>query len=302
MTTLDAELRKQSAVERTTIRSRFPARHLRLVVFFPPGYEPTDTPQIVAGMPTAKLPMEDEPQMPAETARVTRSFFYDRRRGCAIVNVERALPVFQYVLEWKLPPPPSSQMNQAIRAREQVRGLLGLGNRERERLDSRLETIKNAVCREHLGWGKNKPRTVHLSLSVFDQSRSVTQVACATFVKETNREIELPWGAGLIGWVMRRRRPVFVDTMEQGTAGIYRSNPARPERHVLCVPLPLPSDSKYRTELLLDPSIPCAVASLSCADESGKLERLKEPSGQLLGAVSSELAEKILDVITRESL
>jgi hypothetical protein len=52
---------------------------------------------------------------------------------------------------------------------------------------------------------------------------------------------------------------------------------------------------------LLDPSIPCAVAALSCVDERGNLERLKV-SGDLMGAVSSALLEKILDMITRESL
>jgi hypothetical protein len=302
MTTLDAKLRNHPELERTSIRARFPTRHLRLAVFFPNGYAPTDTPQIIASQPSdISLPIDAWPENPTETARVAPCFFYDKGKGCAILNVERALPVFHYVLSWKLPPPPAPELTEAIRAKEQVRGLLGLGTRERERLDSRLASIRDSVCLTHLGWRRNRPRTVNLSLLVFDETRAFTRVVCATFTEGPALNVKLPWGVGVVGWVMRRRRPALVDVMARGTAGIYRSVPGQEERYLLCVPLPLPSDSDRRSELLLDPSIPCAVAALSCVDERGNLERLKV-SGDLMGAVSSALLEKILDMITRESL
>jgi Caspase domain len=312
MTTLDAKLRNHPALEYTSIGARFPARHLRLVVFFPHGYAPTDTPWIVAYQPTdASLPLDKWPENPAETARVAHGLFYDKGKECAVLNVERASPVFRYVLRWRLSPPPDSQFTEAIRAREQVRGLLGLGPRDLERLDSYLGSIRDVVCRKYLGWRRNRSRTVNLSLFVFDETRAVARVVCATFTDDASRKVvEFPWGAGVVGWVMRRRRPALVDVMDREAAGIYRHVPGwRDERYVLCVPLPLPSDADRRTELLHDPSIPCAVASLSCVDESGNMERLKgserpenPSSATLMGNVSSELAEKILDVITRQSL
>jgi hypothetical protein len=199
-------------------------------------------------------------------------------------------------------------LTEATRAREQVRGLLGLGNRERDRLETRLASIRDAVCRTHLGWRKGRPRKVCLSLLVFDESRGITRVVCTT-TDGPHRKVELPWGAGVVGWVMRRRRPSFVDTSDRGTAGIYRPVPgSAEERYLLCVPLPLPSDSDRRSELLFDPSIPCVVVTLSCVDDSGNMERLKGSKaaentspGVLVGAVASDLAEKVLDIITRES-
>jgi len=124
------------------------------------------------------------------------------------------------------------------------------------------------------------------------------------------RAVSFPWGTGVAGWVMRRRHPTFVDTRDSHGAGIYRIVPGvPPERHLLCVPLPLPSNSARRAEVLANPAVPCLVAALGCMDESGNLALLKEavepgaaPSDNLLGRVSSALAGRLLEIVTRETL
>jgi hypothetical protein len=123
------------------------------------------------------------------------------------------------------------------------------------------------------------------------------------------RKSERPWGADVVGWVMRRRRPTFVDVNDRGRAGIFQPVQGVAQRYLLCVPLPLPSACEQRTKLLLDPSIPCIVASLNCVDETGNFERMNQgqgpdddSSGTLMGAVASELALKVLDKLTRERI
>jgi hypothetical protein len=303
MTTLDAKLRKHEEWERTGMRARFPARILRLVVWFPDGYAPVEPPRVTASLEKAgaSFPIERWPEDTEETKRVLPGFLYDRARCCAILNVERALPTFNYVISWKLPAPPSSQLTDAIRAKEQVRGLLDLGKRDRERLDARLESIRDNVGKTHLGWPKKRrPRTVDLSLFAFDEDRGCARVVCATFVDSPRRDVKLPWGTGGVGWTMRRRRPRFVNVKDTREGGIYHSVPGIDEHFVLCVPIPLPSETSRRAELLHDPSVPCAVAALSCGDHSGNLERLKGTDE--MGTVSDELLEKILEMVTRTPL
>ncbi|HTT75671.1 MAG TPA: caspase family protein [Candidatus Binataceae bacterium] len=297
MTTRESKLRKHPELEQTSIRGQLPARRLRLVVFWPQGYAPMDKPKITASVPNAldlstnKWP-EDRPEDHEETARVAQGFFYDKNMGCGVLNVEHALPQYHYVLSWKLPEPPTSQLTEAVYAREEVRRLLHLESSQRQWLNSRLEVIRDGVARRYLGWHENQPKTVKLSVFVFDQEQAAARIVAATFVP--SQTSKFPWGTGVVGWAMRRRRPVFVDISDGVTAGIYRAVPESEERHLLCVPVPLPSTSDNRNELLLDPSVPCLVVSLSCTDDSGNLERLKVDQ-KLLGDVCSELVEKILD-------
>ncbi|HEX4260626.1 MAG TPA: hypothetical protein VHY76_05960 [Acetobacteraceae bacterium] len=307
VTLLDAKLRGEPEIEKTSIRPRFPARYLRLIVSFPAGYAPPETPQVSALLPAEGRPLDEWEEDAEETARIAPGFHFDAARAWAILQIERALPRFEYTMKWHLPAQPESQMEEAPRAREEVRNLVALGTRERTLLGNRLAAIRDAVCRQPLGWRDDQPRNVHLALLVFDEDRAVTEVVAAT--DGPGRTLGLPWGAGLVGWVMRRRRPVFVDTRQRGASGIYRAVPSLPmERYVLCVPLPLPSDSGRRGELLLDRSIPCAVASLSCVDESGNMARLMGPKpaasvapGTLLGGIASGLAGAVLDLLADAS-
>ena len=302
MTTRDAELRNHDCMEQTSISATYPARHLRFVVVFPSGYAPTETPQITAYRPTdVDRPIADWPEHATETARVAPGLFYDGSRECAILSVERALPCFHYMLRWKLPPQPDPDSEAAIRAREQVRDLLGLERQERARLDERLTEIRDVVCQQHLGVRKDRRKTVHVSLLVFDQNSTRTRIVAST-LDSAARDVALPWGVGVVGWVMRRRRPAFVDTKDRGGAGIYRTVPGWPaERFVLCVPLPLPSSAAQRDENLRNPAIPCAVASLGCLDENGNMERLKE-AGRLGSASSGDLMRRIADELMAMTL
>ncbi len=305
MTRLDARLRNHAEIERSMIRAGLPTRHLRMVVVFPSGYAP-DQARITAHPPTdGSVPIERWPEDATETARVSPCLFYDRALGCAVFQIERALPTFHYVLSWKLPPPPTPESEASLRAREQVRSLLSLPADQVGRLDRCLGEIRDWICLNHLGLRADRAGAVNLALLAFNESetQAVTQVVAATFADEASRQVALPWGVGLVGWAMRRRSPVFIDVRDPAAAAIYRQVPgAAKERYVLCVPLPLPSHFDLRQDLMLDRSVPCVVASLSCADERGNLERLKQPDGNLLGKISSALVDKMLDAITRETV
>src|SRR5262249_17894723 len=148
----------------------------------------------------------------------------------------------------------NSQMTETALAREQVRHLLNLTNQDRGRLDTHLGTLRDQIGQTHLGWMSRKPQAVNLSLFAFDEGRSVMRVISTTFIDQARRSFELPWGAGVVGWTMRRRRPSFVDVNDRGDAAIYLRVPGIDERYVFCVPIPLPSSSE-RPELIQDPSV-----------------------------------------------
>lgn len=309
MTPLDADQRGHAPVEDTTIRAAYPAQILRLAVFFPRGYQPAEM-RVVARCPTdVDLPVSKWPEDAEETARVAPYLFFDRDRGCAMLTVERSFPEHHYVLSWRLPTPPEPPWAEMIQARDQVRVLLNLGAREREAVEAMLSSIRDEVCRTSFRCPPRRKPNMHLSLLAFDEAAAVTRVVCTT-MDGAGRDVTFPRGAGVVGWVMRRRRPAFVDTRDSHTYGIYRTaEGVAQERHLLCVPLPLPSDSDRRSELLLNPAMPCLVTALSCVDDSGNMGLLKEPAGStgvsskgLLAAVSSDLAGKLLDLVSRETL
>ena len=301
MTTQDGHFRGQGDMEHSGIGPRYPARHLRLSVLFPRRYAPAGAPKIIARV---KREGEDEqpgkwPVDEAETERLRNSVFWDQDRGLAVLSVERASPRVHYQLEWPLPPPPKpSDPDAAIRAREQVRALLKLGQSERDRLDERLVDIRDAVCEAHFDLERGAARSVALALLLFDNK--VMRIAGATFKLGASRDLTLRWGTGVAGAVMRRRAPHYVDVADAASSGIYRQVPGDiNERFVLCVPVPLPSTDAKAASLLRDPSMPCGILSLSCADENCNFERLNEPTGAAVGNVSSDLAARVVELISQ---
>ena len=309
MTTSDAELRGHPGVEHTTVGARYPIRHLRLAVFFPAGYQPMGI-RVEARRTEASRPLEQCKEDTDETARVTPNLFFDRDRGFVVLSMERYLPEYHYLLRWKLPDPPAPPpWNEVTQARDQVQELLDLGARPRSDLERGLCAIRDAVCEEHLGWGRNRQPKARLSLLAFDEAARTTRVVLTT-MDDAVRNVTFGWGVGVAGWVMRRRRPAFVDTRDSHTAGIYhKAKGAPPDRYLLCVPLPLPlplpAKSETGNKLLLNRAMPCLVAALSTADERGKMSLLKEPSRPAnvewdgpLAKLSSALVDKVLDLIS----
>lgn len=310
MTPADAELRGAGAVERTSIRASYPVRHLRLVVLFPRGYQPAAIRVLAHTTDDLDKPTAEWPVDAAETARVANGFYFDRDRGLALLSVERALPESHYVLSWRLPPPPAPPpMGEVVRAQAEVRRLLRLGPDQRARLEAALAEVRDAVSAEHLFWAGPGPAPAGLSLLAYDEAARVIRVVATTLAGPA-RDVTFPWGSGVAGWVMRRRHPTFVDTRDSHGAGIYRIVPGvPPERHLLCVPLPLPTHSPRRAEALANPAIPCLVAALGCMDGSGNLALLKQsaepgaaPSDNLLGRVCTALAGRLLEIVARQSL
>lgn len=301
MTEDEARQRNQDPIEYTTIRARYPARMLRLVVMFPYGYQPAEI-TVVAQAHTADH--SQGPEDSAETARVASSLFFDRERGCAVLSVERSLPEYQYALTWKLPPPPVPPWDEVTRAREQVRTLLELREQECSAIEERIGTIRDEVWQKFFaprGKGKTKAK-LHLSVLLFDEPESVIRVVLTT-MDDQIRKVTFPPGVGVAGWVMKRRRPAFVDTHDAKTYGVYRKvKDTADERHLLCVPLPLPADSDQRAEMLGNRAMPCLVAALTCHDESGNMNSLKQPDGKLMAQVCSELLTKVLDVVLQQPL
>lgn len=296
LTTRDAILRGHGPFEQTSYRPRYHTRWLRLAVTFPRGYEPTASPRVVAWAPgSGNVSSGNHTEDQTETERIQRGLFWDQRAGCAVLNIERAVPHRHYAIRWKLPIQPTSPLEEGEFAREQVRDLLNCSKRRRNELDKRLRKVRDGVCRAHLGLRGNRIG-VDLTLYVFDEQRSVARVVGATYTDEPRRGFELPWGAGVVGWTMRRRNPAFVDINNRGNAGIYRQGPPPHERFLFCVPIPLPSHSPNRRELLMDTTIPCAVVTMSCIDETGNLERLK--SETLMPKVASAVLDAVLASIT----
>lgn len=310
MTPADAEIRGVAPIERTSIRASYPVRHLRLVVAFPRGYQPQSIRVLAHTTDDLDQPTAEWPVDAAETARVANGFYFDPDRGLAVLSVERALPENHYVLSWHLPEPPTPPpMGAVVRAQAQLRRLLRLDAGAQARLDAALAEVRDAVSAEHLFWDDPGPAPAALSLLAYDAEARLIRVVASTLAGPA-RAVSFPWGTGVAGWVMRRRHPTFVDTRDSHGAGIYRIVPGvPPERHLLCVPLPLPSNSPRRAEALANPAIPCLVAALGCMDESGNLALLKQsaepgaaPSDNLLGRVSSALAGPLLEIVTRETL
>jgi hypothetical protein len=306
MTEPEAKQRGRDSVEDTEVAASFPVRHFRLAFFFPAGYQPTQM-RVVARRSDDGLPADHWPEDAKETARVTPCLYYDSERGCTMLAIERYCPEYHYTLSWKLPPAPDPPVEEAIRARDQINTLLGLGDHERKEAEEILSSIRDEIWNRFFSRRRNqKPR---LQLSLLAEKAAVTHVVLTT--NDDSRNDKFPHGVGVVGWVMKRRKPFFVDTHDSRNAGIYKQIEGRPqERHLLCVPLPLPTFSQRRNELLVNPTMPCLVAALTCTDESGNMDLLKEEpphpanveSGKLQGAVSSVLAERLLDMLSREPL
>jgi hypothetical protein len=307
MTEPEAKQRGHHPIEETQVAASFPVRHFRLAFFFPAGYQPTQM-RVVARRSEGGLPADQWPEDAKETTRVAPCLFYHQGRGCAVLTIERYCPEYHYTLSWGLPPAPDPPVEEAIRARDQINTLLGLGDNERKEPEATLSSIRDEVWNQFFSLRRDKPR-LQLSLLAYDEKLAATRVVLTT--DDDRRNDEFPRGVGVAGWVMKRRKPFFVDTQDSRNAGIYKRIEGRPQdRHLLCVPLPLPTFSQRRKELLVNPAMPCLIAALTCTDESGNMGLLKEEpphpanveSGKLQGAVSSALAERLLDLLSREPL
>lgn len=299
MTTRDAVRRHlQDNLEETVIGTRIPTRVLRLVISFPQGYQPLKEPtvHVTVQNPRQDAGSEQQHDDTDETERVRHSLCYVPGDGCVVLHVERALPDRQYTVSWQVPDPPRSPSKIAARASKQLLALGGLSKIKQNKLDTSLRTIRNAVCAAQLDLRGRQRAMVHLSLLGFDEQRHVMRIIGGTWEDGVDRNFELPWGVGAAGWAMHRRKPLFIDVVEDAGKGIYRSKAGGvDDRYVVCVPIPLPNDGDNRTEQLNDPSIPCVIASLSCSDEAGNLERFKS-SEERMAAVSAQLVQKVLDV------
>src|SRR5271155_3117306 len=119
MTPGDAMLRGHPPVERTSVRGSFPARNLRLVVLFPPGYQPAEIIAVAFHASDLDKPVAQWREALEETARIAPAFFFEHVRGVAILSVERALPEFHYVLSWRLPQAPAPAARALVQARRE---------------------------------------------------------------------------------------------------------------------------------------------------------------------------------------
>ena len=183
MTPDEAQQRGQQPIEYTTIRARYPARILRLIVLFPDGYQPEEI-RIVAQAFTDDSAQGAEDSK--ETARVASSLYFDRERGYAVLSVERSLPDYQYVLSWRLPPPPEPPWDEVTRAREQVRALFGLGEQERNSIEDSIASIRDGIWQKFSkSRSKGKPK-LHLSVLAFDEPASVIRVVFTTMGDEVS--------------------------------------------------------------------------------------------------------------------
>lgn len=298
MTVGDATLRGHPPTEKTSIHGSFPVRNLRLVVLFPLGYQPDEI--IVEAFRTDDFdkPVVQWGEAQAETARIAPGFFFERARGVAILSVEWALPEFNYVLSWRLPQAPTPAAKELVKAKQQVRRLLGLDATARAGLSSELAVIRDAVARDFFLWDGCNAAAADLSLFAYDETAKLIRVV-ATTLDGTADGITFPWGTGVVGWVMRRRHPAFVDTQDRHAAGIYRAvDGSPPERHLFCLPLPLPIDSDQLATALADSAMPCLVAVLSCLDEQANLGLLTG-SAEMLRMVSSDMAERFIKILAQ---
>jgi hypothetical protein len=130
------------------------------------------------------------------------------------------MPRYCYVLKWRLPDAPASkQLEDATHAAEHARFLLAMTYEDRSRLDKSLQGLRDRICKKHLGWKEDRLATVDLSLLVLDEDlprklRPGLRMVCGTYPHISPlRKLLIPWGAGVAGLAMRRREPVFVDTL-----------------------------------------------------------------------------------------
>ncbi len=289
----DANLRGLNGPESSYIQVLFPARFLRMAITFPEGYTPSVRPVLQVDEVTNDLGSGPSRKSIAETARLRHAVHFDQQRGIAVLAIERALPRFRYNLKWSLPNAPRPGPA-AIRAREQIRALIRLERGKRGEAGLQLAQRRDAICADHFGWRQDDPRTVNLSLWIFDEKRRVAKMICQ--VPEIDGTIELPSGAGVVGRVMKRRRAMFVDTRDAANVGIYRSVPNQPDdRFILCVPVPLPTHADAPTTVN-DPSVPCVIAALTCLDDTGNLERLAYDHGSE-GDVADDLMKRVVSDI-----
>jgi hypothetical protein len=298
----DARLRRQDEVEFSSIAPRYPTQCLRMVVSFPSNYSLPEAPQILATRDgELDKPIRAWSEDAAETARVKPFLFYSQELKVAVFQIERALPHYRYAIRWRLPKPSTSHDHDqdAADAREHIHLLLALGQGQREEIAAELATIRDAVCSKHLSRMRRNWSNVHLFVTVFDEDAGRTRVVCSTNLGDTDPDFG--WGAGVAGWVMKRKRPVYVNTTERWMRGLYASLDHLPEKQVISVPLPLAIRSDRRNEALNGHYVHCAVASLSCPEPTGQLDRVKsdDPNDPLLAALSSDLAERLLDTIDR---
>ena len=302
VTNHDAKLRRQDEEEFSSIKPRYPVQCLRMIVTFPKRFLPSENPQLLACHDESlDRPIRDWSDVAAETARIRSFLFYNQELNVAVFQLERVLPHYQYVLRWKLPKIAGAASRDAPDAREQVGVLLGFGQTQREEMARQLTVIRDAVCERHLSRHKRNWSNVNLSVAVYDEDAGNTKVVCSTNPIPAGQSFG--WGAGVVGSVMKRRSPVFVDTEERWMRGLYGSEDRPAERHLICVPLALPTWSEQRNEALNCLQTPCAVGTLSCCDKNGQLDRVKsegnEDSGKLLADLSSDIADGLLDMIGR---
>jgi Calcineurin-like phosphoesterase len=299
LTSQDAALRGHSAVESTYISVRRPARWLKLIMRFPSGCIPEDTPELIVYRVISDQKLKADL---GETARAADRLAYDQKFGILIFDCDWVMPEYRYVIEWKLPNVPSGREKDGILARETVRALFDLHAARRFTLDTSLRQIKFDVCTQALDCKPHEADQVEMSLSAFNPIESVTRMISGTYTETAAQRLAaFPWGVGVQGLAMRRRRPAFVDTAEPGAAGIYRSLEGCPrDRFVLCVPIGLPLGRADVGELLADPSLPCLIVSFASSSQSGNLERLKDTD--LCSAVSSQLSEGVVRMLLSADL
>jgi hypothetical protein len=285
----DAQRRGLDGPESAYVQSLIPARLLRMAVTFPEGYTPAARPVLRVEEKNGATGNDAWIKSPSESARLRHALHFDKRRGIAILAVDRALPRFRYTLQWALPNAPKPGPA-AVRAREEIRALIRLEPGKRSEAGLQLARRRDAICAAHFGWRSHFPITVMLSLWVFNEEKRQAQMIC--HVPEIDGMIVLPSGTGVIGHVMKRRRSLYVDNRDATNVGIYRRVPNQPDdRFVLCVPVPVPAHAKEEGPVS-DPGIPCVIAALTCVDESGNLERLTRTHGPD-GIVSDELMRRV---------
>jgi hypothetical protein len=231
----DASLRNlRHNQEQDVFAVSYPTQKVEYSFHFPPGYVPE-------GVHFQVKDVQDNTRRVdiAETERARRGFSYEA--GIIKLDLEWVLPRHWYEMSWELLDTPRRSDDAARRATISVRKLLSLkGTRPQVELGNQLRALRDRICRDRLDCTLVERDKIELGLFAFDESTHLLGWVAGTHSRTSEfRTGTLPWGVGVHGLAMRRKRPEFRPLLER--QAIYRAlSGCRPEAYILAVPIPAP--------------------------------------------------------------